>query len=170
VIALARAEKPLFALLACLLVTSATQARVVEVGEPAPTFALTDEHGKIHDLQDMIGVPIILHFTHNMCHYCTQVIRSLKRVHATYGADDLTIVAINVWAESGELIRRYKETFGLPFPMLAGKNPALLRNYEVNYVPLIVFIDRTGTVRRIEHHYIPEEELIAATKQLVESE
>jgi len=165
-----RVEKSVLALLAWLFLASAAHARVVEVGQPPPTFALADEHGEIHDLQDMIGKPIILYFTHNMCHYCTQVIRFLKRVHATYGADNLTIVTINVWADGGELIRRYKEAFGLPFSMLAGKNRELLRNYEVNYVPIIVFIDRAGTVRRIDHHYILEHDLIEATKRLVESE
>ncbi len=156
--------------LAWMLIASAAPARVVEVGQPPPTFALADEYGEIHDLQRMIGKPIILYFTHNMCHYCTQVIRFLKRVHATYGSDRLTIATINVWADDGELIRRYKEAFGLPFSMLAGKDRELLRNYEVNYVPIVVFIDRAGIVRRIDHHYILEKDMVEATKQLVGSE
>ena len=89
-----------------------------------------------------------------MCHYCTQVISFLKRAHAAYHERDLTIVTINVWAEGGKLIRRYKEQFGLPFRMLAGKDQQLLRNYEVNYVPILVFIGKEGRVRYVEHHYI----------------
>ncbi len=165
-----KAKRFVLTLLVSLLVAGASHARVAEVGQPPPMFALADEHGKIHNLQEMIGKPIILYFTHNMCHYCTQVIAFLKRAHATYGADKLTIVTINVWADGGELIQRYKEAFGLPFSMLAGKDTELLRNYEVNYVPILVFIDRAGSIRRIDHHYIVEEDFIEAAKQLVDSE
>jgi peroxiredoxin len=156
-------------LLALLLVGGAAHARVAEVGEPPPDFALADENGDVHRLSEMIGQPIIVYFTHNMCHYCTQVIAFLKRAHAEYDPN-LTILTINVWAKGGELIRRYKEQFGLPFRMLAGKDPDLLRNYEVNYVPILVFIGRDGRVRRIDHHYILEEDFQMAVEKIVSAE
>ncbi|MFQ5478674.1 MAG: peroxiredoxin family protein [Candidatus Binatia bacterium] len=135
--------------------TRIATASVAEVGSRPPLFALVDEDGKTQRLEDLLGKPIVLYFTHNMCHYCTQVIAYLKRAHAAYGEKGLTIVTVNVWADgSGKLIRRYKEQFGLPFRMLAGKNPQVLRDYEVNYVPIIVFIGRDGLVRFIDHHYV----------------
>ena len=98
----------------------------------------------MHSLESFLGTPTVLYFTHNMCHYCTQII-AVPEAHPAAlqrrRAGDLTI---NVWAEGEKLIRRYKEQFGLPFPMLAGKDPQLLRDYEVNYVPIIVFLDRDG--------------------------
>jgi peroxiredoxin Q/BCP len=127
---------------------------LAEEGQPPPLFSLPDEEGVVHRLGDLLGTPTILYFTHNMCHYCTQIIAFLKRTRPLYTEDELAIVTINVWAEDEKLIRRYKEQFGLPFPMLAGKNPQLLRDYEVNYVPIIVFIARDGRIHRIFHHYI----------------
>ena len=138
-----------------------------EVGHPPPLFALPDEHGEIHALEDLKGRPTILYFTHNVCHYCTQVIAFLKRAHAEYEGTDLSIVTLNVWAKDGEFIRRYKEAYGLPFDMLAGNDPALLRNYEVNYVPIIIFIGRDGNIRRIYHHYILEEDFEASAAEIV---
>ena len=139
-----------------------------EVGQPPPLFALADEAGEVHRLQDLLGKPIVLYFTHNMCHYCTQIIAFLKRAHAAYEGRDLTIVTINVWADGGKLIRRYKEQFGLPFRMLAGKNPQLLRDYEVNYVPIVVFIGRDGRIRRMYHHYILKQDFEASVREVVE--
>ena len=55
---------------------------VAEVDQPPPPFALPDEHGEVHALNDHLGRPIILCFTHNMCHYCSQIIAFLKRAHA----------------------------------------------------------------------------------------
>jgi peroxiredoxin len=142
-------------------------AEVAVVGQPPPSFSLRDESGQTHRLEDLLGQPIVLYFTHNMCHYCTQVIGFLKRANATYG-DRLAIVTLNVWADSPKFIRRYKEQFGLPFRMLAAKDPELLHDYEVNYVPIIVFIGRDGMIRHIYHHYILPEDLDASVREIVE--
>ena len=146
---------------------AARVAAQAEVGQPPPLFALPDEHGEIHAIEDLLGRPIILYFTHNMCHYCSQVIAFLKRAHAEYEGTDLAIVTLNVWAEDGEFIRRYKEAYGLPFDMLAGKDMDLLRDYEVNYVPIIVFVGRDGTIRYLYHHYVLKEDFEASTADIV---
>lgn len=147
---------------------AATADEVAEEGHPPPHFALPDEHGEVHDLADYIGRPTILYFTHNMCHYCTQVIAFLKRAHAKYEDTDLAILTLNVWAADDKFIIRYKEALGLPFTMLAGKDNKLLRDYEVNYVPIIVFIGRDGDIRHIYHHYVLQADFEKSTAEIVE--
>ncbi len=141
---------------------------VAEEGQAPPHFALPDENGEVHDLADFIGRPTILYFTHNMCHYCTQIIAFLKRAHAKYEGTDLAILTLNVWAADDKFIIRYKEAMGLPFTMLAGKNSQLLRDYEVNYVPIIVFIGRDGKIRHIYHHYVLQGDFEKTTAEIVE--
>jgi len=158
----------ILALLATLTPVALAAQEVAEVGQPPPLFALPDENGEVHRLEDVLGRPIILYFTHNMCHYCTQVIRFLKRAQAAYGDTDLTILTLNVWAADGKFIRRYKEQFGLPFAMLAGKDHDLMRHYEVNYVPIIVFIARDGKIRYIYRHYILRQDFAKSVKEIVE--
>lgn len=143
---------------------------VAEEGQPPPLFALPDENGTVYDLEDYLGRPTILYFTHNMCHYCTQIIAFLKRAHAQYGDTDLAILTLNVWADDDRFILRYKEALGLPFTMLAGKDPQLLRDYEVNYVPIIVFIGRDGNIRKIYHHYVLQVDFEKTTAEIVEEE
>jgi peroxiredoxin len=142
-------------------------ATTATVGQPPPPFELRDEDGKVHRIADYVGKPTLVYFTHNVCHYCTQVIAFLERAHDAYEDQGLVILTINVMADDGELIRRYKEQFDLPFAMLAGKNPGLLRDYEVNYVPILVFIDRRGIVSRIDHHYILPEDFDATVAAIV---
>ena len=153
------------ALLAAAVVTA---DEVAEEGKPPPLFALPDEHGTVFDLADFMGRPTILYFTHNMCHYCTQIIAFLKRAHAEYGDTDLAILTLNVWADDDKFILRYKEALGLPFTMLAGKDAQLLRDYEVNYVPIIVFIGRDGNISHIYHHYVLQTDFEKTTKEIVE--
>jgi len=147
---------------------AATADEVAEEGHPPPHFALPDEHGEVHDLADLIGRPTILYFTHNMCHYCTQIIAFLKRAHTKYEDTDLAIVTLNVWADNDKFIIRYKEALGLPFTMLAGKNKKLLRDYEVNYVPIIVFIGKDGNIRHIYRHYVLRGDFEKSTAEIVE--
>jgi len=151
-----------------LLLFECTYASEATVGQPPPLFSLRDETGEVHELAEHIGSPVVLYFTHNMCHYCTQVIRFLKRAHEEYHERGLVIITINVWAEGGEMIRRYKDQFGLPFLMLAGKDPELLRAYEVNYVPIIVFIGRDGRIREIYHHFILESDFKESVRRIME--
>ncbi len=147
---------------------AAADEEVAEEGKPPPLFALPDEHGKVYRLEDLLGRPIVLYFTHNMCHYCTQVIRFLKRAHEKYGDTDFTILTLNVWAADGKFIRRYKEQFGLPFAMLAAKDRDLMRHYEVNYVPIIVFIGRDGKIRHIYRHYVLRGDFEKSAREIVE--
>ena len=166
------ATRLLAPLLAALLlsggVAAATEAPVAKVGEPPPLFALKDEHGRTHRLKELLGKPVILYFTQNMCHYCTQVIGFLKRANALYGDRGLTILTLNVWADGPKYIRRYREQFGLPFTMLRAKDRQLLHDYEVNYVPIIVFIGRDGRIRRIFDHYILPKDFEASVREIVE--
>ncbi len=144
------------------------EAKVAVVGAPPPLFALKDEQGRVHRLADLFGKPIILYFTQNMCHYCTQVIGFLKRANAAYADQGLTILTLNVWADSPKYIRRYREQFGLPFTMLRAKDRQLLRDYEVNYVPIIVFIGRDGRIHRIFDHYILPDDFKKNVREIVE--
>jgi peroxiredoxin len=151
-----------------LSATTDAVADVAEEGQPPPLFSLPDEHGDVFNLEDFLGRPTILYFTHNMCHYCTQIIAFLKRAHAAYSGTDLAILTLNVWADDEKFILRYKEAMGLPFTMLAGKNAQLLRDYEVNYVPIMVFIGRDGKIRHIYHHYVLQGDFEKSTKEIVE--
>lgn len=152
----------------CLLaVSTVASAEVATVGKLPPPFALRDEEGTVHRLTEYVGKPTIVYFTHNVCHYCGQVIAFLNRAHQRYADQGLVILSINVMADGAELIRRYKEQYNLTFTMLAGKEPELLRNYEVNYVPILVFIDRNGLVYQIHHHYILPETFDASVEHIV---
>jgi len=154
-------------ILLAFLMLAALAFSSVRVGEKAPTFVLLDERDRKVDFGKFIDRPTIIYFTHNACHYCTQIIAFLKRVHSKYG-DRVRILTINVMARDSRLIKAYKRAFDLPFPMFAGNDPRLIRAYGINFVPVIVFIDREGIVRKVVEHYILEEELMESVKLIME--
>lgn len=128
-------------------------------GSPVPTFVLPDEDNKNVDFGTLIDRPTIIYFTHNACHYCTQIIAHLKRAEAKFGKDKLRIIGINVMARDNRLVRSYKNEMGFTFPMFAGNREELLKTYRINYVPVLVFVDSKRIVREVVGHYIHEPEL-----------
>jgi peroxiredoxin len=141
-----------------VLFSSSYAAKLV-VGEPPPTFTLINEDGKKVNFGDLLGKPSVIYFTHNACHYCTQIIAMLKRVDEKFGREDLTIMGVNVMAKDKKLVKAYKEELGFIFPMFAGNRSDVLKAYKIYYVPKLIFIDREKNVSKIVGHYIHEPEL-----------
>jgi len=139
----------------------------VKVGKAPPPFALKNEKGEVVTWDSLRGKPTVIYFTHNACWYCTQLIRFLKRMDKKYGPRGLQIIGINVMAKDQRLVIAYKEDLGFIFPMLAGNQEGVLRAYKINYVPVLVFVDARGVVRRIVGHYILEKDLDAAIREIL---
>ena len=128
-------------------------------GEPPPSFTLIDEKGKQVNFYDLLDKPAVIYFTHNACHYCTQIIAMLKRADKKFGSKDLQIMGVNVMARDKKLVNAYKEELGFIFPMFAGNRSDVLKAYKIYYVPKLIFVDRNQIVSKIVGHYIMEPEL-----------
>jgi peroxiredoxin len=141
------------------LLCSASHAVKLKVGEPPPTFTLINENGEKVNFDDLLNKPTVIYFTHNACHYCTQIIAMLKRAEKKFGNRDLQIMGVNVMAKDKKLVNAYKVELGFTFPMFAGNRSDVLKAYKIYYVPKLIFIDRRKIVRQIVGHYIHQPEL-----------
>lgn len=139
----------------------------VKEGAPVPTFVLMNDRGKMENIEKLIDRPTVIYFTHNACHYCTQIIAMLKRADAEFGKQNLRIMAINVMAKDQRLIKAYKEELGFAFPMFAGNRGDVLRAYKINYVPILVFVDANKIVTKVVGHYIHKPELDKNIKEIM---
>ena len=140
-------------------ISAPVQAGGVKAGAPAPTFVLTDGNGKKVNMEDLLDRPTVMYFTHNACHYCTQIIAMLKRAEVKFGTKKLRIMGINVMAKDKRLVKAYQEELDFTFPMLAGNRGDVLKAYKINYVPVLVFVEANKTVNKVVGHYIHEPEL-----------
>lgn len=142
-----------------IAVSTPVHGASVKAGAPAPTFALMDGDGKKVNMEDLLDRPAVMYFTHNACHYCTQIIAMLKRAETKFGKTKLRIMGINVMAKDQKLVKAYKEELDFTFPMLAGNRGDVLKAYNINYVPVLVFVNANMTVNKVVGHYIQEPEL-----------
>ena len=161
------ASRVILTLFLLAVLTPTARADKEMIGGPPPTFVLTNENGKQVDMNDLLDRPTVMYFTHNACHYCTQIIAMLKRADTEFGREKLRIIGINVMAKDQRLVKAYKEELGFIFPMLAGNRGDLLEAYEINYVPKLVFVDGKKTVRKVVGHYIHEPELHSNIREIL---
>ena len=150
-----------------MLAASEVYSAKLAEGEPPPSFTLIDENGKQVNFYDLLDKPAVIYFTHNACHYCTQIIAMLKRADKKFGSKDLQIMGVNVMARDKKLVNAYKEELGFTFPMFAGNRSDVLKAYKIYYVPKLIFIDRNQIVNKIVGHYIMEPELHENIKEIM---
>ena len=144
-------------------ITAATEATRM-----GASVALIDENGKKVNFIGLLDKPAVIYFTHNACHYCTQIIAMLKRADKKFGNKDLRIMGVNVMAKDKKLLKAYKEELGFIFPMLAGNRWDVLKAYKIAYVPVLVFVDEKKITRKVVGHYIHEPELHKNIEEIME--
>ncbi|GMQ79721.1 MAG: hypothetical protein BMS9Abin03_153 [Thermodesulfobacteriota bacterium] len=139
----------------------------LKVGEPVPIFVLTNSKGRQVSMASLIDKPTVIYFTHNACHYCTQIIVFLKRAEAEFGRKNLRIFGINVMAKDETLVKAYKEDLDFIFPMLAGNRWDVLKAFKIAYVPVLIFVDENKITQKVVGHYIHQPELHKNIKEIM---
>ncbi len=152
----------------------AASGTAAEPGAPGTgridSLVLQSAEGGHFDLADLRGKPTIiaLFTTYNL--YAQQVLVMLGNVWARRSTDGLEVVAISSEPEALELLRAYRESLALPFTVLRGdadvhEGRSPLGHLET--VPLLLFVDRTGTIVARVARVDDEEALDAAAERLI---
>ena len=125
------------------------------VGEvvPAVDFALTDQYGETHRLEDYKGKTIFLNFWATWCPPCKAEMPDIQEIYETYdteGEDALVVlgVATPSMGQEGteEEIKAFLEENGYTYPVLMDTEGELFGAYGVYSLPTTFMIDREGNV------------------------
>lgn len=102
----------------------------IESGIPAPGFELPDDNGTIRRLSDYRGQPVVLYFypkddtpgcTTEACHF--------RDDYSAY--EKAGVVILGVSPDSVKSHAKFKQKFGLPFPLLADEDHKTCELYGV---------------------------------------
>ena len=120
---------------------------------PAVDFALTDQYGETHRLEDYKGKTIFLNFWATWCPPCKAEMPDIQEIYETYdteGEDALVVlgVATPSMGQEGteEEIRTFLEENGYTYPVLMDTEGELFGAYGVYSLPTTFMIDREGNV------------------------
>jgi len=138
-------------LLAAWVVAAGAQA---EAGRVAPELHgerwLNSEPLRMDALR---GKVVLVEFWTFACRNCQNVEPHVKRWHARYQADGLTVIGVHCaeFERERELanLRRYVREHAIAYPVLVDNALRTWRAYENRYWPAIYLVDKRGRIRHV---------------------
>jgi thiol-disulfide isomerase/thioredoxin len=132
----------------------------------APNFTLEDIAGNAVNLADLKGKVVMLDFWATWCPPCRASIPGLERLHRTYGPKGLVILAISLDQGDWDSVKSFLTEYGITYTVLKGTEEVSDR-YLVRSIPMIVMVDREGSIRKRLIGYGVEEEVEKEIKALL---
>ena len=102
----------------------------ISSGIPAPDFELPDETGALRKLSDFRGQPVVLYFyPKDDTPGCTTEACNFRDDYSAYEKAGVTILGVS--PDSVKSHAKFKQKFGLPFPLLADEGHKICETYDV---------------------------------------
>lgn len=124
--------------------SSSDRARV---GRTAPSWSEPSIPGPNLSLASLRGNAVYLNFFASWCPPCNAEAPAIDTLSQNYAARGLRVVGVDV-LESARKAAAFRSDHHLSYPVVIDTG-ALRNQYEVNGLPVHVFIDRGGIVRKI---------------------
>ena len=123
---------------------------MLEVGQPAPSFSLESDEGDTISLESLRGRPVVIYFyPKDDSPGCTRQACSIRDSWAEFGRIGADVIGVSPQDPASH--RRFKEKYGLPFPLLADTDHRMAEDYGVwvektNYGKTYMGIERSTFV------------------------
>lgn len=121
------------------------------VGQLAPDFTLPTLEGDLITLSKLRGQPILINLWASWCPPCRLEMPLLINVYQRYQSESLVILGLNVTEQDSlEAVTAFVEEFDVPFPVLLDEAGHVSNDaYGMMGLPMSVFVDRNGIVKRV---------------------
>jgi len=126
---------------------AADQNQTAQLGHPAPDWSEPTLEGGNLSFAALRGMPVYLNFFATWCDGCKAESAALETVSREYRARGLKVVGVDI-LESPSKAAQFHAEQHLTYPFVIDSG-TLRRQYNINGLPVQVFIDRSGVVQRI---------------------
>jgi peroxiredoxin len=118
-------------------------AQHVQLGQPAPPFALKDVDGKPISLSQFRGRPVFINAFATWCPPCKQELPGIVAAYPAY-KDKVVFLGVDE-QEDVELVKPFLRRFGITYQVAL--DPGVVADhYDIASLPESFFIDRSGKV------------------------
>lgn len=122
------------------------------IAHAAPDFALHAFRGDNVRLSEHRGEVVLLAFWSSSCSTCAAQLAALNRTYLTYRSAGLEVYGISVEA-GARSARDFAHAHRVEFPMLFDPEEEVSRRYEVDSLPMVILVDRSGTIRDVQRDF-----------------
>jgi cytochrome c biogenesis protein CcmG, thiol:disulfide interchange protein DsbE len=137
------------------------------VGHPAPAWSEVEVPKGTLSLASLRGKAIYLNFFATWCPPCNEEAPAIDRLQRRYGPLGLQVVGVDV-LENARKAETFRSQHHLSYPAIVDDG-TLRDQYSVNGLPVHVFIDRRGVVRRIVIGELSAGEMRSAVVKLLQA-
>ena len=103
---------------------------MLDIGTPAPDFTLPDQNGTLRSLRDYRGQKVVLYFySRDMTSGCTKQACAFGELYPQFLEKGAVVLGVS--RDSAASHKKFEEKYGLPFPLLADEDKAVLQAYDV---------------------------------------
>ncbi len=149
------AGRPSLLTLAALLLVTVTASAVQPyrlLGKSAPDFTLKATSGSNFRLAEYRGQVVLLTFWGSSCGQCGAQLAAISRLVNTYQSAGLAALAVNV-DDDLAAAARFAMAHPVGYPVLLDPAKQVARAYRVDNLPMLLLVDRGGTIRWTARDY-----------------
>lgn len=136
------------ALVAVLLVAGGAVAAEKHglLGQPAPDLVARDLDGENVRVSEFRGQVVVVSFWSGACNTCRAQLEALDRIAGTYGSAGLVVLGVNL-DDNLPRAEKFARAQDVRFPLLISAARSTGRDFDVDRLPMVLFLDRTGVLR-----------------------
>lgn len=139
-----------FALLAAVLVLGAGGAVAAEkhelLGLPAPDLVARGLSGENVRISEYRGQVVVVSFWSGSCNTCRAQLEALDRISKTYGSAGLVVIGVNL-DDNLARAEKFARSQDVGFQLLVSAAKGTGRDFGVDRLPMVMFLDRAGVLR-----------------------
>ena len=141
--------------------------RSIDVGSPAPEFALRDPDGTVRRLSDYRGQVVWINFWATWCGPCRRELPDIQNLANEFQDQGLVVLTVNQ-AESADQATSFWEELDLDLPILLDSSASVSERYRKGFggLPKNFFIDRDGTLHAFQQGFLTEGQMLETLAEL----
>ncbi|RAZ79314.1 thiol-disulfide oxidoreductase ResA [Planococcus halotolerans] len=145
------------------------KSELLQVGDKAPDFALTDLNGERQQLSDYKGQGVFVNFWGTWCKPCEKEFPLMEKQYQVYKEKGVQILAVNI-AQSDYEVEQYAERKNLTFPIVIDKNKSVMEAYNIRPLPTTILVNPDGEIEKIVTGEMSEEDIRSYMEQIKPAE
>jgi peroxiredoxin len=129
------------------------------LGQPAPDLVARGLSGENVRLSEHRGEVVVVSFWSGTCNTCRAQLEALDRIARTYASAGLTVIGVNL-DDNPLRAEKFARAQSVDFQLLVATAKSTGRDFQVDRLPMLLFVDRAGVLRVAHREFRSRDEAL----------